>query len=91
MHRDNKQSLLNRMRRIQGQVGGVARMIEDDRYCIDILTQLQAARAGLAKVEAELLKTHLNHCIEGAIVSGDPEQQRQKAGELIDLLQRAAR
>ncbi len=91
MDRENKPRLLNRLSRIEGQVRGVARMVEDGRYCIDILTQLQAARAALAGVETELLKDHLGHCIEGAIVSGDKEEQRRKASELIQLLERSAR
>lgn len=91
MERENKPRLLNRLNRIEGQVRGIARMVEDDRYCIDILTQLQAVRAALVKVETEMLRDHLGHCIEGAIVSGDPEQQRQKASELVLLLERAAR
>jgi CsoR family transcriptional regulator, copper-sensing transcriptional repressor len=91
MERENKPKLLNRLSRIEGQVRGVARMVEDDRYCIDILTQLQAARAALAGVETEMLKDHLSHCIEGAIVSGDKEEQRAKASELIQLLERSAR
>jgi len=72
-------------------VRGVARMVEDDRYCIDVLTQIQAARAALGRVESELLKGHLNHCIESAIVSGDQAEQRRKASELIELLGRAER
>lgn len=91
MKRDNKPALLNRLNRIEGQVRGVSRMVEEDRYCIDVLTQLQAVRAALAKVETELLRDHLGHCIEGAIVSGDKDEQRKKAEELIELLQRAAR
>ena len=91
MDRENKPRLLNRLNRIEGQVRGVARMVEEDRYCIDILTQVQAIRAALAKVETEMLRDHLGHCIEGAIVSGDPAQQRQKAAELVQLLERAAR
>jgi DNA-binding FrmR family transcriptional regulator len=89
--RPDKAKLLNRLSRVEGHVRGIARMVEQDRYCIDILTQLSAARAALAKVETELLKTHLGHCIEGAIVSGDAEAQRIKARELIDLLQRNVR
>ena len=88
MHRDNKADLLARLNRIEGQVRGITRMIEDGRYCIDVLTQINAARAALAKVESEMLKTHLNHCIEGAIVSGDADDQRAKARELIELLER---
>ena len=91
MERDNKPNLLNRLRRIEGQVRGLARVIEEDRYCIDVLTQLQAVRAALTRVETEMLKGHLDHCIESAIVSGDQNEQRQKAGELIALLERAAR
>jgi DNA-binding FrmR family transcriptional regulator len=91
MRADIKPSLLNRLRRIEGQVRGVVRMVEDDRYCIDVLTQLQAVRAALSRVETEMLKDHLGHCIEGAIVSGDADEQRRKAGELIELLERAAR
>ncbi|WP_300578870.1 metal-sensitive transcriptional regulator [Phenylobacterium sp.] len=88
---DSKSKLANRLSRIEGQVRGVARMVEEDRYCIDILTQVQAVRAALARVETELLKDHLDHCIEGAIVSGDAEEQRRKASELIELLGRATR
>ena len=91
MEREDKPRLLNRLNRIEGQVRGVARMVEEDRYCIDILTQVQAVRAALAQVETEILKDHLGHCIEGAIVSGDKTEQRQKAAELIQLLERAAK
>lgn len=91
MKRDNKPSLLNRLKRVEGQVRGVTRMIEDDRYCIDVLTQIQAVRAALAKVETEILNDHLHHCIEAALTSGDVDDQRRKAGELIELLQRATR
>lgn len=91
MKRDNKAALLNRLSRVEGQVRGVTRMIEDDRYCIDVLTQVRAVRAALAKVETEMLRDHLGHCIEGAIVSGDRDEQRRKAAELIELLERSAR
>ena len=90
VHRPDKPKLLNRLNRIEGQVRGVSRMVESDRYCIDVLTQIRAIRAALAKVETELLKTHLDHCIEGAIVSGDAAEQRRKAAELIELLERAS-
>ena len=91
MKRENKPRLLNRLNRIQGQVRGISRMVEDDRYCIDVLTQVQAVRAALARVESEMLKDHLDTCIEGAIVGGDPQDQRKKAGELIELLGRSSR
>ena len=91
MKRDDKPRLLNRLNRIECQVRGIARMVDEDRYCIDILTQVQAVRAALNKVETELLRDHLGHCIEGAIVSGDRDEQRRKAAELIELLERSAR
>lgn len=88
MRDETKPRLLNRLSRVEGQVRGVARMVEDGRYCIDVLTQLRAARAALARVESELLKDHLATCIEGAIAGGDQEDQRRKASELIELLER---
>jgi CsoR family transcriptional regulator, copper-sensing transcriptional repressor len=91
MERADKPRLLNRLNRIEGQVRGIARMVEEDRYCIDVLTQVQAVRAALAKVETEMLRDHLNHCVEGAIVSGDRDEQRRKSAELIQLLERANR
>jgi DNA-binding FrmR family transcriptional regulator len=91
LRQDNKPKLLNRLSRIEGQVRGLARMIEEDRYCIDVMTQLRAVRAALTRVESELLKGHLAHCIESAIVSGDQKEQRKKASELIELLERSAR
>jgi DNA-binding FrmR family transcriptional regulator len=91
MHKDIKASTLKRLNRIEGQVRGVTRMIEEDRYCIDVLTQTQAIRAALVRVESQVLKEHMEHCIEGAIVSGNAGEQRKKAAELIELLERAAR
>ncbi len=89
MERENKAKLLTRLSRIEGQVRGVARMVDEGRYCIDVLTQIQAVRAALARVETEMLRDHLGHCIESAIVSGNAEEQRTKANELIDLLNRS--
>lgn len=91
MHKDIKASTLKRLNRIEGQVRGVTRMIEEDRYCVDVLTQTQAIRAALVRVESQVLKEHMAHCIEGAIVSGNASEQRKKAAELIELLERAAR
>lgn len=79
--------LIARLNRIEGQVRGVSKMVAEGRYCIDVLTQLRAVRAALAKVETTMLKDHLGHCIEGAIVSGDGADQRVKAAELIALLE----
>jgi DNA-binding FrmR family transcriptional regulator len=91
MERHDNSKLLNRLNRVEGQVRGVARMVDEGRYCIDVLTQVRAIRAALARVETELLKGHLDHCIEGAIVSGDRDEQRRKAAELIALLEHSPR
>ena len=91
MKRENKPKLLDRLNRVEGQVRGIVRMVEDDRYCIDVLTQIQAVRAALVRVESQLLRDHLKQCVETAIVSGDAKEQRNKAAELITLLERAAR
>lgn len=91
MQRENKPKLLNRLNRIEGQVRGIGRMVDEDRYCIDIMTQLQAVRAALVKVETELMREHIDHCVTSAFSSGDPEDQRQKADELVTLLQRSMR
>ena len=90
MDRPDKAKLRNRLNRIEGQVRGVGRMIDEDRYCIEILTQIRAARSALAGVERELLKAHLDHCIVGAMVSADESDQRKKAAELIELLGKSA-
>lgn len=82
---------INRLNRIAGQVRGVAQMIEDDRYCIDILHQIQAIRSALAKVESQVLKDHTACCVAEAIASGDADEQKQKFGELVDLLERQRR
>ncbi|MGD9867349.1 MAG: metal-sensitive transcriptional regulator [Hyphomicrobiales bacterium] len=76
---------LKRLSRIEGQVRGIGRMIEQERYCIDILTQLRAVKAALGKVEAEILKDHADHCVMDAIASGNEREQRRKFAELIDL------
>ena len=82
---------INRLNRISGQVRGVAQMVEDDRYCIDILHQLQAVKSALAKVETQILKDHAACCVAEAIASGDENEQQQKFDELIDLFERAKR
>jgi DNA-binding FrmR family transcriptional regulator len=91
MRRPNKQKLLNRLNRVAGQVRGIAGMVDADRYCIDVLTQIQAVKAALTRVESEMLKQHLGHCVESAVVSGNAAEQRKKAAELIVLLERASR
>ena len=88
---DLRQSSINRLRRIEGQVRGLAQMIDDDRYCIDILHQLQAVKSALAKVESQVLKNHAAHCVADAIRSGDAEDQKAKFGELVELFEKVKR
>jgi len=91
MENESKGSNLKRLKRIEGQVRGLARMVEEDRYCIDIVTQIAAVRAALRKVEEEILRDHVAHCVEHAITSGDKADQRQKIAELMDVMGRAGR
>ena len=84
----NKTATTNRLNRIAGQVRGIAQMVEDERYCIDILNQLQAVKSALTKVESQVLKDHAACCVAEAIKSGDADEQRQKFGELVDLFER---
>ena len=79
------------MKRIEGQVRGIAQMVAEDRYCIDILHQVQAVKSALAKVESAILKDHASCCVADAIASGDFIEQRQKFDELIDLFDRVKR
>lgn len=88
MSKEHGPKIVSRLSRIEGQVRGIARMVEEGRYCIDVLTQVQAVKAALAKVESEMLRDHLNHCIESAVVSGNADEQRKKAAELVALLER---
>jgi CsoR family transcriptional regulator, copper-sensing transcriptional repressor len=91
MRKDIKASSLRRLKRIEGQVRGLGRMIADDRYCIDIVTQIAAVRAALRRAEEEILRDHVAHCVEGAIASGNQVQQRRKIAELMDVISRADR
>ena len=91
MRQEAKSTTLKRLSRIEGQVRGLARMVEDDRYCIDLVTQISAVRAALRKVEEEVLRDHVGHCVEGAIASGNKAEQRRKITELMDVLGRTDR
>jgi DNA-binding FrmR family transcriptional regulator len=86
-----KSSVAKRLKRIEGQVRGLARMVEDDRYCIDIVTQISAVRAALRRAEEEILRDHVAHCVQGAIASGDKADQRRKVEELIEVIGRVDR
>jgi DNA-binding FrmR family transcriptional regulator len=86
-----KTSVRKRLNRIEGQVRGLSRMVDEDRYCIDIITQIAAVRAALGRVEEELLRDHVGHCVEHAIASGDKADQRRKVAELVAVFGRAQR
>jgi DNA-binding FrmR family transcriptional regulator len=86
MQPNTKSSCVKRLNRIEGQVRGLARMVEEDRYCIDVITQVSAVRAALKRVEEEVLKDHVAHCVEHAISAGDRAEQRQKITELMRVL-----
>lgn len=91
MKPDTKRSLSTRLARIEGQVRGLAQMVVQDRYCLDVVTQVRAARSALAKVEQMVLADHLETCVETAIVSGDPDAQRRTVAELIEVFSRSDR
>jgi len=91
MRPDAKSSVLKRLNRIEGQVRGLSRMVEQDRYCIDIVTQLSAVRAALRRAEEEILADHVANCVEHAIASGNKAEQRRKVTELMNVLSRAER
>jgi len=91
MRKDIKASVQKRLGRIEGQVRGLSKMVEEDRYCIDIVTQISAVRAALRRVEEEVLRDHVAHCVEHAIASGNKADQRQKITELMEVIGRSDR
>jgi DNA-binding FrmR family transcriptional regulator len=91
METKTKSARLKRLSRIEGQVRGLGRMVEEDRYCIDIITQITAVRAALARVEEDILQDHITHCVEHAIASGNVNEQRKKVAELMGVLARTRR
>jgi CsoR family transcriptional regulator, copper-sensing transcriptional repressor len=91
MQKDTKAAVQKRLNRIEGQVRGLSRMVEEDRYCIDVVTQISAVRAALRRAEEEILRDHVGHCVEHAITSGDKRDQRKKISEIIDVLSRSDR
>ncbi len=91
MQETAKASVMKRLKRIEGQVRGLARMVESDRYCIDIVTQLSAVRAALRRAEEEILADHVAHCVEQAITSRNKVLQRRKLAEITGVLRRAER
>jgi len=91
MRKDIKASVQKRLGRIEGQVRGLSKMVEEDRYCIDIVTQISAVRAALRRVEEEVLRDHVAHCVEDAIASGNKTDQREKITELMEVIGRSDR
>jgi len=91
MHDTTKTAVIIRLKRIEGQVGGLQRMVAEDRYCVDLLTQIDAVRAALHKVEEQVLRDHVSHCVAGAFASGDVVEQRHKVEELIATIARMTR
>ncbi len=87
----DKQKILHRLHRVEGQVRGVAQMVADERYCIDILHQLQAVKGALSRVESAILKDHAACCVADAIATNDSDDQRAKFHELVDLIERIKR
>jgi DNA-binding FrmR family transcriptional regulator len=90
-HGYDKAALTKRLHRIEGQVRGIERMVEDDRYCIDILTQICAVNTALESLAFKLLDDHVNHCVADALASGDPQEASEKSRELLAAVQRFAR
>ena len=86
-----KKALVKRLHRIEGQVRGIERMVEDERYCIDILTQIAAATTALESVAFRILDEHVNHCVAGALESGDGEVAAEKSRELLEAVHRFSR
>jgi len=86
-----KGALVKRLHRIEGQVRGIERMVEEDRYCIDILTQVSAVTTALESLAFKILDDHVNHCVAGALAAGDPEVAEGKSQELLAAVHRFAR
>ena len=87
---DNK-SLLNRTKRIEGQIRGITGMLESEKYCIEILTQIKAARSALKSLELEILENHMNHCVRDAVASGSDDEVQTKVDEIMHLLRRTSK
>ena len=85
---EERQAIVKRLARIQGQVGGLIRMLEADRYCIDILHQLGATKAALTKAESALLRAHAGECVDETLKKGTAKEKREKIIELVDLFER---
>ena len=90
-HGYDKDALKKRLHRIEGQVRGIERMVDDDRYCIDILTQVAAVRTALESLSFEVLEDHVNHCVHDALAAGNEKEATTKSKELLAAVQRFAK
>jgi DNA-binding FrmR family transcriptional regulator len=90
-HGYDKDALIKRLHRIEGQVRGIERMVEDDRYCIDVLTQVGAVKTALESVAFQLLSDHVGHCVADALASGDKDVASDKSSELLAAVERFAK
>jgi len=90
-YHDDKEALVKRLHRIEGQVRGIERMVDEDRYCIDILTQISAVSTALDAVAFKILDDHVNHCVAHALASGDQDDAETKTRELLEAVQRFAK
>jgi DNA-binding FrmR family transcriptional regulator len=88
---ENKSALVKRLHRIEGQVRGIERMVEEERYCIDILTQISAVNTALESLAFRILDDHVDHCVTGALAAGDPGVAQEKSRELLDAVHRFTR
>jgi DNA-binding FrmR family transcriptional regulator len=91
MQERTKAAVLRRLNRIEGQVRGISGMVDADRYCVDIVTQISAVRAALQRAEEEILRDHVSHCVAGAFASGNVADQRTKIEELVETIGRMSR
>jgi DNA-binding FrmR family transcriptional regulator len=90
-HGYDKAALIKRLHRIEGQVRGLERMVEEDRYCIDVLTQISAVTTALESLALRILDDHVQHCVADALASGDQTAAQEKSRELLEAVQRFAR
>ena len=87
-HAATHKETLNRLSRIAGQVNGIKRMVEEEKYCVDIITQVQAARSALRSVELQIFQKHMHHCVSDAFKTGDPKQADEKMDELLRVMKK---
>ena len=91
MKDESRVKVLARLKKVAGQVAGIQRMVEEDRYCVDVLHQISAVEGALDKVGRLMLASHVETCVEGAIASGKPAERKQKLDELMDVFSRFGR